>query len=37
MKLIVKITFFFMLIASLVFLVGATFSYNAMSREIELE
>ena len=26
-----------MLIASLVFLVGATFSYNAMSREIELE
>lgn len=37
MKLIVKITFFFMLIASLVFLVGATFSYNAMSREIALE
>lgn len=37
MKLIVKITFFFMLIASLVFLVGAMFSYNAMSREIALE
>ncbi len=37
MKLIVKITFFFMLIASLVFVVGAMFSYNAMSREIALE
>ena len=37
MKLIVKITFFFMLIASLVFVVGAMFSYNAMSREITLE
>lgn len=37
MKLIVKITFFFMLIASVVFVIGATFSFNAMSREIELE
>ena len=37
MKLIVKITFFFMLISSVVFLIGATFSFNAMSREIALE
>lgn len=37
MKLIVKITFFFMLIASIVFLIGATFTFNAMSREIALE
>ncbi|MEQ8472466.1 MAG: HAMP domain-containing sensor histidine kinase [Marinoscillum sp.] len=37
MKLIIKITFLFMLISSVVFLIGAMFTYNAMSREITLE
>lgn len=37
MKLIVKITLLFLLIASFIFLIGATFTYNAMSREIEKE
>lgn len=37
MKLIVKITLLFLLISSIVFLIGATFTYNAMSREIDKE
>lgn len=37
MKLLIKITLLFVLISSVVFLIGATFTYNAMSREIEKE
>lgn len=37
MKLVFKITFLFLLISSVVFLVGGMFIYNAMSREIEKE
>lgn len=37
MKLIAKITLLFLLISSIVFLIGATFTYNAMSREIDKE
>lgn len=37
MKLIFKITLFFMLISSVVFLIGAMITYNAMSTEIDKE
>lgn len=37
MRLILKITLLFMVISSIVILVGAVFSYNSMSREIEKE
>lgn len=37
MKLIFKITLLFVLISSIVFLIGATFTYSAMSREIDYE
>lgn len=37
MKLIFKITLLFVLISSIVFLIGATFTYSAMSREIDKE
>ncbi len=37
MKLVVKITLYFVLISSIVFLIGAVFSYNAISREIDIE
>ncbi|MEQ8583785.1 MAG: HAMP domain-containing sensor histidine kinase [Marinoscillum sp.] len=37
MKLVIKITLYFVIISSIVFLIGAVFSYNAMSREIDIE
>lgn len=37
MKLLVKVTFLFVLISSIVFLIGAVFTFNAMNREITYE